>query len=84
MRASRNGGSGEDLLTVDEAAAKLHFKASTLYRWAEEKRLPVVKLGRSIRFRPEDIERLISKNLRPAVGRQGHSEPGLASEDSNA
>lgn len=45
----------------------LGMKASTLYRWAEERRLPVVKFGRSVRFRFKDIERFIAKNLRPAL-----------------
>lgn len=55
------------LLSVNEAASMLGLKASTLYRWAEERKLPVVKFGRSVRFRLKDIERFITTNLHPAL-----------------
>jgi excisionase family DNA binding protein len=53
----------ERLLTVKETALMLSMKPSTVYRWAEERKLCTVKLGRSVRFRLRDIEQLITKNL---------------------
>ena len=47
------------LLTVRQAAELLSFKPRTLYKMAAEGRLPVVKIGRSSRFRLSAIEALI-------------------------
>jgi excisionase family DNA binding protein len=71
------------LLTVEEAASMLSLKPSTLYRWAEERKLPTVKLGRSVRVRFKDIEQLIAKNLRPAL-RDSEGKNGVAPHAYNA
>lgn len=56
------------LLDVDEAAAMLKVKRDTLYHWAYERRIPVVKLfGRALRFRLSVIEKLIADSERPAL-----------------
>jgi excisionase family DNA binding protein len=56
------------LLDVNEAARMLGLKPSTLYQWAYERRLPVVKLfGRALRFRLSTIQKLIAESERPAV-----------------
>lgn len=60
----------------------LSMKPSTLYRWAEERKLHVVKFGRSVRFRSKDIERFIAKNLRPAL-RDGDESDVLAPDACN-
>jgi excisionase family DNA binding protein len=60
----------ERLLDVNEAAAMLSLKPSTLYQWAYERRLPIVKLGRALRFRLSDIEELIARSLRPPLAQQ--------------
>ena len=57
----------ERLLDVKEAAEMLGLKPSTLYQWAYERRLPVVKLGRTLRFRLSDIQALIAQSVRPAL-----------------
>jgi excisionase family DNA binding protein len=56
---------GKDrLLDVHEAAALLAVKPATLYQWAYQRRIPVVKLlGRALRFRLSDLEQLIAKGL---------------------
>lgn len=62
-------GSNERLLGVREAAVLLGLKPSTLYQWAYLQRIPTVKLlGRrgALRFRRSDIDRLITRSLRPA------------------
>ena len=51
------------LLRVPEAAALLGVKPSTLYRWLEERRIEVVRLGRSVRLHPEVVERLMLEGL---------------------
>jgi len=68
----------QSLLTVKEAASMLNLKASTLYRWAEERKLSVVKIGRSIRFLLTDIERFIAKHRRPALKETDENEARCA------
>jgi excisionase family DNA binding protein len=46
------------LLRVREAAARLQVCRATLYRIVEAGDLEPVKLGRSTRFRAEDIDRI--------------------------
>ena len=58
------------LLDVHAAAAMLSLKPSTLYQWAYERRIPVVKLfgpRGALRFRLSDIEGLIRRSTRPAL-----------------
>src|SRR5438132_545281 len=53
------------LLDGREAAALLAVKPATLYQWAYQRRIPVVKLmGRALRFRLSDIEKLIADGVR--------------------
>src|SRR4029077_14373168 len=55
------------LLDVNEAAALLGLKSPrTLYKWAYAGRIPSVKIGRLLRFRRSDLERLIAEGERPA------------------
>src|SRR5262249_13388572 len=63
-------------LDVNEAAALLAVKPDTLYQWAYQRRIPVVKLmGRALRFRLSEIERLITQGARPALGARSHRNP---------
>jgi excisionase family DNA binding protein len=58
------------LLDVREAAAMLAVKPATLYQWAYQRRIPVVKLfgpRGALRFRESDIRALIGNSLRPAL-----------------
>ena len=56
------------LLDVNEAASILSVSPKTLYDWAYERRLPVVKLfGKALRFRLSVIQTLIDKSERAAM-----------------
>jgi predicted DNA-binding transcriptional regulator AlpA len=58
------------LLDVQEAAAMLAVKPATLYQWAYQRRIPIVKLFSprgALRFRLSDIESLIARSVRPAL-----------------
>lgn len=60
----------ERLVDVHEAAVMLGVKPGTLYQWAYQRRLPIVKLGGPrgpLRFRLSDLERLIAASVRPAL-----------------
>lgn len=52
------------LLSAGQAAEILGLKESTLaqFRWRGDKRLPWVKLGKSIRYKLTDIEAFIERS----------------------
>ena len=59
------------LLKVDEAAAMLGLTPATLYQWAYERRIPVVKPNGPrgpVRWRLSTLLRLIEEWERPALG----------------
>lgn len=54
----------EQLKTVNEAATEVfRVKPATVYTWIAEGRLPVVRLGRTIRIRVRDIEQALADGL---------------------
>jgi excisionase family DNA binding protein len=66
------------LLRVDEAAAMLGLTPATLYQWAYERRIPVVKPGGPrgpLRFRLSTLQRLIAEWERPALGASRPERP---------
>ena len=54
------------LLSVYDVAECLGIRPATVYRWAQEQRLPSVKIGSLIRFREKDIEDFVEMRFRPA------------------
>jgi excisionase family DNA binding protein len=67
-RACQTPPAGDRLLDAREAAAMLGVSPKTIYQWAYERRIPVVKLfGKALRFRLSTIERLIADSERPAL-----------------
>jgi excisionase family DNA binding protein len=56
-----------ELLTVNKAAEHLGISPATIRRWIFCRRIGVVKLGRAVRLRSEDIEALAKAGYRPAV-----------------
>lgn len=46
----------ERLLTIEEVAELLQVSTDWLYRQVERKRIPAVKLGARVRFRPKEID----------------------------
>ena len=59
----------EKLLTAKEVAEILSLNESTVYKWADQKRLSYIDLGkdgagkRCLRFRREDLHKLIEEKL---------------------
>lgn len=45
----------KELLTIKEVAEILGMQPSTIYKWAQEKMLPAIKMGRTWRFRRTSI-----------------------------
>ena len=53
----------DKLLNMDEASSLLGVKKSTLYAIVMRKQIIHIKLGKLTRFRPEDLQAYINKNL---------------------
>lgn len=49
------------LLSPQDVCDILKIKMQTLYNWICQKRIPVIKMGRSVRFRRNDIENFLKK-----------------------
>jgi excisionase family DNA binding protein len=60
--ATRIGGMDmeDQLLTITEAARRTRLSARTLTRAAEAGRLAVVRIGRAVRVRPEDLDQFVA------------------------
>ena len=49
------------LLTTDEVADLLNVKPSTIRKWVHLEQIPVVRLGRAVRFRVEAVEKWVNE-----------------------
>jgi excisionase family DNA binding protein len=59
----------EPLITEGEAAGMLRVSLTSLRRWRREGRGPVYrKLGRSVRYRPDDLTDFIAAGRRMETG----------------
>ncbi|MBN1582236.1 MAG: helix-turn-helix domain-containing protein [Anaerolineae bacterium] len=50
------------LLNIKKVAAFLGVSTATVYTWAQNGRLPAIKVGRSWRFRQSDLELWLDQN----------------------
>jgi excisionase family DNA binding protein len=58
---------GDRLLTVRELAEYLRVNPFSVYRWVEQNRIPYLRVGRTLRFRLEDIDEFMRE--------RGHKKP---------
>jgi len=56
----------DKLMTVDEVAEYLRVKASTVYKWAKDGKIPAAKIGRLWRFDREEIQMWV-RGRKPSV-----------------
>lgn len=59
----------------EEVAEKLGIKVSTVRRWIFDRRLSVIKLGRSVRIPATEVDRIIRTGIRPAIVIAGSRNP---------
>ena len=52
-----------NLLTGEEIAKILHVSRAYAYQLMRQRIIPTVKIGRSVRVRPADLEEFIARNL---------------------
>lgn len=57
-----------EILTIDEVAEYLRLTPQTIYKWAQEKRIPAVKLGKEWRFRRSVIDKWFDDQLQWPAG----------------
>ena len=48
---------GHEILTIEDVAHYLRLTPQTIYKWAQERRIPAAKLGKEWRFRRSVIDR---------------------------
>ena len=63
--------SSGSVLTIDELAGYLKVPKSTLYKLAQEGKVPGQKVGRHWRFRKETIDRWLENNDRADSPKRG-------------
>ncbi len=52
----------QNLLTAREAALVLGIKEKTIRNWTSERRIQFVKLGSSVRYQREELERMVAQS----------------------
>ena len=50
------------LLSVAEVAVYLGLRKSTIYQWAETRKIPFLKMGRLTKFDKHEIDKLIDRS----------------------
>lgn len=55
------------LLKTKEAAQLLNLSENTIRQWIWQRRLPVVRIGRAVRLRRQDLEEIIERNREEAI-----------------
>ncbi len=60
----------EELINITGASAALGISRSTLRDWVWRRRIPHVRVGGAVRFKPEDIRAFIEAGAVPAAPRQ--------------
>lgn len=56
--------SANTLLNVKQVAQYLQLKESTIYSWAQDGKIPAIKIGRTWRFRRSDLDTWLERHLK--------------------
>ena len=65
-----------EILTLEEVALYLRLKPQTIYKWAQEKRIHAVKLGKEWRFRRSILDRWLDEQMLSDDSGFRHLRPG--------
>ena len=63
-----SGEMGGDIMTVEGVARYLKVKPQTVYKWAQEGRIPATKLGKEWRFRKRILDDWIDTGIALSKG----------------
>ena len=69
---SREPSHDNEILTLEEVARYLRLTPQTIYKWAQEKRIPAAKLGKEWRFRKSIVDRWLDEQI---LGNESASGP---------
>jgi len=58
----------DDIMTVEDVAKYLKMRPQTVYKWAQEGRLPGAKLGKEWRFRRRILDEWIDTSIALSKG----------------
>lgn len=58
----------DQLLTLRQVAGRLQVSMSTIHRRIKAGELPTVRIGRSLRVRPEDLDAYIERHVETKGG----------------
>ena len=58
----------QDIMTLEEVAEYLRMKPQTIYTWAQERKMPAVKLGKEWRFKKSVIDRWFDQHFDDKFG----------------
>jgi excisionase family DNA binding protein len=72
--------SPESFLTVAEVAEMLKLNPQTVRNWIDQGSLPALRVGRRVRIRRSDLNRLLEPRYTGAASGSGHPE-GSSAED---
>jgi excisionase family DNA binding protein len=53
----------DKIMTLEEVADYLRLTPQTIYTWAQEKKIPAVKLGKEWRFKKSLIDKWFNEHL---------------------
>ncbi|MBV9713879.1 MAG: helix-turn-helix domain-containing protein [Solirubrobacterales bacterium] len=74
-------GVDDEFLTVAEIAERLKLNQQTLRNWIEQGQLPAIRIGRRVRIRRSDFERLVEEGY-SGRARESPAQPeGPSAED---
>jgi excisionase family DNA binding protein len=76
--ATEQGNTGESFLTVAEVAEMLKLNQQTVRNWIDQGSLPAVRIGRRVRIRQSDLDRLLQEGSTGQSASAGESSgPGI-------
>lgn len=75
-----NSASEETFLTVAEVAAVLKLNPQTIRNWIDQGSLPAFRVGRRVRIRRSDFERVLERSYQPGTLSNGEPQ-GPSAED---
>jgi excisionase family DNA binding protein len=70
----------EEFLTVAEVAEMLKLNQQTVRNWIDQGSLPALRVGRRVRIRRSDLERVLEEASTAGAARPAR-EPGPSAED---
>lgn len=71
----------DSFLTVAEVAEKLKLNQQTVRNWIDQGSLPAIRVGRRVRIKRSDFERILSEGYSGAGARGGGRPSGPSAED---